>query len=90
MDEWICEKDYTFKLYPTIGTLETQSVSDLGVKEPSSFSGTWGCYNDTGDYNQPIHNNIINILLILAIIILAYIIYRKRCNHEKNKQNKKM
>lgn len=40
MDEWICEKDYTFKLYPTIGTLETQSVSDLGVKELSSFSGT--------------------------------------------------
>jgi len=20
MDEWICEKDYTFKLYPKIGT----------------------------------------------------------------------
>ena len=69
MDEWICEKDYTFRLYPKIGT--------------------WGCYNDSGHYSRPIHINIINIFIILACIVLAYIIYRKKCDHKKDKQNKK-
>jgi hypothetical protein len=44
--------------------------------------GTWGCYNNDGHYTSPMEGiNIINILLILAIIVFAFIVYRERCNN---------
>ena len=54
--------------------------------------GNWGCYNNDGNYTTPMgESNIINILLILAIIILAYMLYKKNYNNllenDKNKKN---
>lgn len=66
MNNWICKDNYTFKLYPEIGT--------------------WGCYNNDGQYTTPMEGiNIINILLILAIIIVCFMLYKKRCNNTKKK-----
>ena len=42
--------------------------------------GTFGCYNDNGDYSKPFQN--INIIFILIIILFAILIYKK--NVKKN------
>ena len=51
MNTWFCNDNYTFRLYPKIGT--------------------FGCYNDNGDYSKPFQNmNIIFILIIILCLIL--------------------
>lgn len=66
MNTWFCNDNYTFRLYPKIGT--------------------FGCYNNNGDYSKPFQN--MNIIFIFIIILCAILIYDKKYNKKIKNEDK--